>query len=110
MSRLNLCLTTLSILSIDNKLTSTKCRHTGLEFCASEQLLHEEPRNRWEADERAERANKRAKLERRNRQEAATHIISHLQRIEEAPRAFNLGEGIIFENHTDILSDSSEEV
>ena len=39
-----------------------------------------------------------------------THIISHLQRIEEAHRAFNLGEGIIFENHANTLSDSNEEV
>ena len=39
-----------------------------------------------------------------------THIISHLQRIEEARRAFNLGEGIICENHANTLSDSNEEV
>jgi hypothetical protein len=39
-----------------------------------------------------------------------THVISHLQRIEEARRAFNLGEGIIFENHANTLSDSNEEV
>jgi signal recognition particle subunit SEC65 len=39
-----------------------------------------------------------------------TNIISHLQRIEEARRAFNLGEGIIFENHANTLSDSNEEV
>jgi hypothetical protein len=39
-----------------------------------------------------------------------THIISHLQRIEEARQAFNLGEGIIFENHANTLSDSNEEV
>jgi hypothetical protein len=38
------------------------------------------------------------------------NIISHLQRIEEARRAFNLGEGIIFENHANTLSDSNEEV
>ncbi|KAH8799457.1 hypothetical protein F5884DRAFT_128577 [Xylogone sp. PMI_703] len=39
-----------------------------------------------------------------------TNIISQLQRIEEARRAFNLGEGIIFENHANTLSDNSEEV
>ncbi|PMD60202.1 uncharacterized protein K444DRAFT_494177, partial [Hyaloscypha bicolor E] len=39
-----------------------------------------------------------------------THIISHLQRIEEARHAFYLGEGIIFENHANTLSDSNEEV
>jgi len=39
-----------------------------------------------------------------------THIISHLQRIEEARHTFNLGEGIIFENHANTLSDSNEEV
>ncbi|KAH8751831.1 hypothetical protein BGZ57DRAFT_934347 [Hyaloscypha finlandica] len=39
-----------------------------------------------------------------------THIISHLQRIEEARHAFDLGEGIIFENHANTLSDSNEEV
>ncbi|KAG9247662.1 hypothetical protein BJ878DRAFT_532435 [Calycina marina] len=39
-----------------------------------------------------------------------TNIISHLQRIEEARRAFNLGEGIIFESHANTLSDSNEEV
>ena len=39
-----------------------------------------------------------------------THIISHLQRIEEALHAFDLGEGIIFENHANTLSDSNEEV
>jgi hypothetical protein len=38
------------------------------------------------------------------------HIISHLQRIEEARRAFSLSEGIIFENHANTLSDSKEEV
>jgi hypothetical protein len=32
-----------------------------------------------------------------------THIISHLQRIEEARHAFDLGEGIIFENHANTL-------
>ncbi|KAH8650353.1 hypothetical protein BGZ60DRAFT_421798 [Tricladium varicosporioides] len=40
----------------------------------------------------------------------ATHIISQLQRIEEARNAFDLGEGIIFENHANTLSDSNEEV
>ncbi|KAH6698225.1 hypothetical protein BKA61DRAFT_583388 [Leptodontidium sp. MPI-SDFR-AT-0119] len=39
-----------------------------------------------------------------------THIISHLQQIEEARREFNLGGGIIFENHANTLSDSNEEV
>jgi hypothetical protein len=39
-----------------------------------------------------------------------THIISHLQQIEEAHHAFNLGEGIIFENHANTLSDSNDEV
>jgi hypothetical protein len=39
-----------------------------------------------------------------------TNIISHLKRIEEARREFNLGEGIIFENHANTLSDSNEEV
>ncbi len=39
-----------------------------------------------------------------------THIISHLQQIEEARRAFNLDDGIIFENHANTLSDSNEEV
>jgi len=39
-----------------------------------------------------------------------THIISHLQQIEEARYAFDLGEGIIFENHVNTLSDSNEEV
>ncbi|KAL5317924.1 hypothetical protein ACEPPN_015026 [Leptodophora sp. 'Broadleaf-Isolate-01'] len=39
-----------------------------------------------------------------------TNIISHLQRIEEARRAFNLSEGIIFENHVNTLSDNSEEI
>ncbi|KAL5312936.1 hypothetical protein ACEPPN_019362 [Leptodophora sp. 'Broadleaf-Isolate-01'] len=39
-----------------------------------------------------------------------THIISHLQRIEEARHAFDLGEGIIFENHANTLSDNNEEV
>ncbi|TVY90595.1 hypothetical protein LAWI1_G003827 [Lachnellula willkommii] len=39
-----------------------------------------------------------------------THIISHLQRIEKARHEFDLGEGIIFENHANTLSDSNEEV
>jgi len=39
-----------------------------------------------------------------------THIISHLQQIEEARYAFDLGEGIIFENYANTLSDSNEEV
>jgi hypothetical protein len=39
-----------------------------------------------------------------------THIISHLQQIEEARHAFNLGGGVIFENHANTLSDSNEEV
>jgi hypothetical protein len=39
-----------------------------------------------------------------------THIISHLQQIEEARREFNLDGGIIFENHANTLSDSNEEV
>ncbi|CAL3961971.1 unnamed protein product [Diplocarpon coronariae] len=39
-----------------------------------------------------------------------THIISHLQQIEEARREFNLSGGIIFENHANTLSDSNEEV
>ncbi|KAH7393706.1 hypothetical protein BKA64DRAFT_746722 [Cadophora sp. MPI-SDFR-AT-0126] len=39
-----------------------------------------------------------------------THIISHLQQVEEARRDFNLGSGIIFENHANTLSDSNEEV
>jgi hypothetical protein len=39
-----------------------------------------------------------------------THIISHLQQVEEAHREFNLGGGIIFENHANTLSDSNEEV
>ncbi|KAH8799418.1 hypothetical protein F5884DRAFT_758446 [Xylogone sp. PMI_703] len=39
-----------------------------------------------------------------------TNIISHLQQIEEARHAFNLGEGIIFENHANTLSDNNEEV
>ena len=39
-----------------------------------------------------------------------THIISHLQQIEEARREFNLDSGIIFENHANTLSDSNEEV
>jgi hypothetical protein len=39
-----------------------------------------------------------------------THIISQLQRIEEARYTFDLGEGIIFENHANTLSDNNEEV
>ncbi|KAG9241154.1 hypothetical protein BJ878DRAFT_522142 [Calycina marina] len=39
-----------------------------------------------------------------------THVISHLQQVEEARREFNLGGGIIFENHANTLSDSNEEV
>ncbi|KAG4430456.1 hypothetical protein IFR05_014064 [Cadophora sp. M221] len=39
-----------------------------------------------------------------------THIISHLQQIEEARRGFNLSGGIIFENHANTLSDNNEEV
>ena len=39
-----------------------------------------------------------------------THIISHLQQIEEARLEFNLGGGIIFENHANTLSDGNEEV
>ncbi|CZT07739.1 uncharacterized protein RCO7_11231 [Rhynchosporium graminicola] len=39
-----------------------------------------------------------------------THIISHLRQIREARREFNLGGGIIFENHANTLSDSNEEV
>ncbi|KAH6719535.1 hypothetical protein BKA61DRAFT_571536 [Leptodontidium sp. MPI-SDFR-AT-0119] len=39
-----------------------------------------------------------------------THIISHLQQVEEARREFNLGGGIIFENHANTLSDNNEEV
>jgi hypothetical protein len=38
------------------------------------------------------------------------HIISHLQQIDEARHAFNLGGGIIFENHANTLSDSNKEV
>ncbi|KAH6672628.1 hypothetical protein B0J14DRAFT_514215, partial [Halenospora varia] len=36
-----------------------------------------------------------------------TNIISYLLGIEEARHAFNLGEGIIFENYTNTLSDSN---
>jgi hypothetical protein len=43
-------------------------------------------------------------------EQPTTHIISHLQQIEEARHAFDLGEGIIFENHANTLSDSNEEV
>jgi hypothetical protein len=39
-----------------------------------------------------------------------TNITSHLQQIEKARRAFNLGEGIVFENHANTLSDSNDEV
>jgi hypothetical protein len=39
-----------------------------------------------------------------------TNIISHLQQVEEACREFNLGGGIIFENHANTLSDSNEDV
>ncbi|KAL5313252.1 hypothetical protein ACEPPN_018985 [Leptodophora sp. 'Broadleaf-Isolate-01'] len=39
-----------------------------------------------------------------------THIISRLQQIEKARQEFNLGSGIIFENHANTLSDSNEEV
>ncbi|TAQ86187.1 hypothetical protein B7494_g5489 [Chlorociboria aeruginascens] len=39
-----------------------------------------------------------------------TNIISHLVQIEEARREFNLGDGIIFENHANTLSDNDEEV
>lgn len=39
-----------------------------------------------------------------------THIISHLQQIEEARQEFSLGSGIIFENHANTLSDSNGEV
>jgi hypothetical protein len=38
------------------------------------------------------------------------HIISYFQKIKEARREFNLGSGIIFENHANTLSDSNEEV
>jgi hypothetical protein len=43
-------------------------------------------------------------------EQPTTYIISHLQQIEEARYAFNLSEGIIFENHANTLSDSNEEV
>ena len=39
-----------------------------------------------------------------------THIISHLQQVEEARGEFNLGGGIVFENHANTLSDNNEEV
>ncbi|KAL9117546.1 MAG: hypothetical protein Q9187_005917, partial [Circinaria calcarea] len=39
-----------------------------------------------------------------------THIISHLQQIEEARHELNLSGGIIFENHANTLSDSNEDV
>ncbi len=39
-----------------------------------------------------------------------TSIVSYLQQIEEARRAFNVGEDIIFENHANTLSNSNEEV
>ncbi|KAH6672621.1 hypothetical protein B0J14DRAFT_77847 [Halenospora varia] len=39
-----------------------------------------------------------------------TNIISRLQQIEEARHEFNLGDGIIFENHANTLSDNNEEV
>jgi len=39
-----------------------------------------------------------------------TNIVSHLQQIDEARREFNLGGGIIFENHANTLTDSNEEV
>ncbi|KAH6675940.1 hypothetical protein B0J14DRAFT_477695, partial [Halenospora varia] len=39
-----------------------------------------------------------------------TNIISYLLGIEEARHAFNLGEGIIFENHANTLSDSNDEI
>lgn len=38
------------------------------------------------------------------------HIISQLKEIKEAWREFNLGGGIIFENHANTLTDSNEEV
>jgi hypothetical protein len=43
-------------------------------------------------------------------EQPTTHIISHLQQIEEARHEFNLSGGIIFENHANTLSDSNEEV
>jgi hypothetical protein len=43
-------------------------------------------------------------------EQPTTHIISRLQETEEARREFNLGGGIIFENHANTLSDSNEEV
>ncbi|PVH68342.1 hypothetical protein DL98DRAFT_554866 [Cadophora sp. DSE1049] len=39
-----------------------------------------------------------------------THIISYFQRIKEARHTFDLGEGIIFENHANTFSNSNEEV
>jgi len=39
----------------------------------------------------------------------ATHIISYLQRMEKARQEFNPGEGTLFENHANTLSDSKEE-
>jgi hypothetical protein len=39
-----------------------------------------------------------------------THIISHLQRIEEACHVFDLGEDIIFKNYANTLGDSNKEV
>jgi hypothetical protein len=39
-----------------------------------------------------------------------TKIISHLQGIEEARSALSIGDGIMFENHANTLSDSNEEV
>jgi hypothetical protein len=39
-----------------------------------------------------------------------TNIVSHLLQIDEARRRFNLGGGIIFENHANTLSDNNDEV
>jgi hypothetical protein len=39
-----------------------------------------------------------------------THIISHLQQIEEARRELNWSGGVIFENHANTLSESNGEV
>jgi hypothetical protein len=40
----------------------------------------------------------------------ATNIISQLQGIKKARKAFRLGDGIIFENHANTLADTNEEV
>lgn len=96
--------------SLQQQLFERICKHIpqNAELFGSTQYLTELGRDLCDrplASEKDLEAYQRSAVER-----PATHIISQLGQITEARREFNLGGGIIFENHANTLSDSTEEV